>query len=54
MNNRDYFSRPIQSGGRTAHDYGHNRIHAEPRGTDRWWWVGLAVLAVFLVAQVLR
>ena len=55
MNNRDYFTRPIQSGGRTAHDYGHNRITSddEPRGDRFWWWLVIAV-AIGIVMQVIR
>lgn len=55
MRNRDYFTRPIQSGGRTAHDYGHNRIERSTQaGSDMPWWIGLAVLAAGIVWQLVR
>lgn len=48
MKNRDYFTRPRQSGGRTSHDYGHTHLrHDHPETTPMW------VLGVFGVILVL-
>lgn len=53
MRNRDYFTRPIQGGGRSSHDYGHTRFAPVDRSGDRWWIVGLAaVVAVGFVGAM--
>lgn len=44
MRNRDYFTRPIQGGGRSSHDYGHTRFAPVDRSGDRWWIVGLLLV----------
>lgn len=45
--NRDYFTRPIQSGGRSSHDYGHTRLTSDR--SDRWWYVGLALAVLYFL-----
>lgn len=45
MKNRDYFTRPKQAGGRTAHDYGNTRLSYDAPGDGPWWLYPLAGLA---------
>lgn len=50
MANRDYFKKPIQSGGRSAHDYGHTRLGEPVRAPGAeipgWVWGGSAAAFV--------
>lgn len=51
MKNRDYFTRPTQAGGRTAHDYGHTRLQPDTPEATPMWALGLigAGIALMLV-----
>lgn len=48
MKNRDYFTRPIQAGGRTAHDYGHTKLGYPEAGHELRWWHYVAMFALFM------
>lgn len=52
IDNRDYFTRPSQAGGRTVHDYGHTRLGpCEPVGGPNWLWAAAgAAIVIALVA----
>lgn len=53
-NNRDYFTRPIQSGGRSSSDYGRTRLTVDRSGSNRLWWIGIALVALYFVVQMAR
>ena len=55
MMNRDYFTRPTQAGGRSAHDYGHTHL-GEPAvkndpGARFCFWFGAAMVTVMIIGQ---
>ena len=50
MRNRDYYSRPIQSGGRSAHDYGRTTLTPDQAPRSDRVWIALIVLAVLWFA----
>lgn len=53
MANRDYFTRPTQAGGRTAHDYGHTKLGYPEPGSEIPWWVWCLSAAVFVMGACL-
>jgi hypothetical protein len=54
MKNRDYFTKPIQSGGRSSSDYGRTRLAVDRAGSNRLWWAGIAMVVLYFVWQVTR
>lgn len=56
MNNRDYFTKPIQGGSREGYDYGNTRLSRPEGEPPLWLAVGLlaimAVVITLLVAAV--
>ena len=54
MNNRDYFTKPIQSGGRSSSDYGRTRLTVDRSARDRLWYAGLLLVMLYFVVQYIR
>lgn len=57
MANRDYFTKPIQGGGRESYDYGRTRLHRERPPRDPWMKPTLffvAAVALYFIWQFLR
>lgn len=54
MDNRDYFTRPTQSGGRTVHDYGHTKLGPQEPPVDMPWWAAALGGALFAAAIILQ
>jgi hypothetical protein len=49
--NRDYFTTPIQGGGRDAYHYGHTSLSSnkvEPKG-NKYFWIGLFLLTIIVI-----
>lgn len=60
MQNRDWYQRPMQNGGRTAHDYGHTHLPHDESFASRWGlpltvlaaivlWIAIGRMAVYLI-----
>ena len=54
MKNRDYFTKPIQSGGRSSSDYGRTRLNVDRSAGDRLWYAGILLVMLYFVVQVAR
>ncbi len=52
MKNRDYFAKPIQAGGRTAHDYGNTHLGYPECGAELKGW-HYAAFGAFLAAAMI-
>lgn len=56
MRNRNYFERPIQSGGRCSYDYGHTVLHRNRRRNRLGWplWLCVTIVTLYFVWQFTR
>jgi hypothetical protein len=53
-NNRDYFTKPVQSGSRSGSDYGRTRLNVRRSGGDRMWYVIILIVVIYFAVQVAR
>lgn len=54
MKNRDYFTKPIQSGCRSSSDYGRTRLTVDRGGSNRLWWALVLLIVIYFAVQVAR
>jgi hypothetical protein len=53
-NNRDYFTKPVQSGSRSSNDYGRTRIGVSRERISRLWCAGILLIVLYFVVQFAR